>query len=333
MSDKKILIMAGGTGGHIFPALAIASEIEWLGSKNGMENDIVPKNNFKLHAVSAVGLRGKNLSSLIKAPFLLTLATFQVIKVFIKTKPDAALGMGGFASGIGGMIAWIFRVPLFIHEQNSIPGSTNKILSKFSTQTFQAFDDAFDTAIQATTVGNPVAFKVNKSNMKNKKLNLLIIGGSLGSKPINEVVTQLNIPINVWHQTGKLHFNYVQSQYQQKSAKVTAFIDDMAKAYAWADVVLCRAGAMTVSELMLNAKPSILIPLPHAIDNHQFYNAKILADNNAGILIEQKDLTLSMLEKALLNLDTSKLSIMSNNAHKLAKPNAAADIANQLLSA
>jgi UDP-N-acetylglucosamine--N-acetylmuramyl-(pentapeptide) pyrophosphoryl-undecaprenol N-acetylglucosamine transferase len=340
MSDKKILIMAGGTGGHIFPALAIASElqkhhcqIEWLGSKKGMENDIVPKNNFKLHAVSAVGLRGKSLISLIKAPFLLALATFQVIKVFIKTKPDVALGMGGFASGIGGMVAWIFRVPLFIHEQNSIPGTTNKILSKFATQTFQAFDDAFDASIQATTVGNPVAFKVNKSNIKNKKLNLLIIGGSLGSKPINEVVTQLNIPINVWHQTGKLHFNYVQSQYQQKSAKVTAFIDDMAKAYAWADVVLCRAGAMTVSELMLNAKPSILIPLPHAIDNHQFYNAKILADNNAGILIEQKDLTLPILEKALFNLDASKLSLMSNNAHKLAKPNAAADIANRLLGA
>ena len=340
MSDKKILIMAGGTGGHIFPALAIASElkkhhcqIEWLGSKKGMENDIVPKNNFKLYAVSAVGLRGKSLISLIKAPFLLALATFQVIKVFIKTKPDAALGMGGFASGIGGMIAWIFRVPLFIHEQNSIPGTTNKILSKFATQTFQAFDDAFDASIQAITVGNPVAFKVNKSNIKNKKLNLLIIGGSLGSKPINEVVTQLSIPINVWHQTGKLHFNYVQSQYQQKSAKVTAFIDDMAKAYSWADVVLCRAGAMTVSELMLNAKPSILIPLPHAIDNHQFYNAKILADNNAGILIEQKDLTLPILEKALFNLDASKLSLMSNNAHKLAKPNAAKDIANRLLSA
>jgi len=340
MSDKKILIMAGGTGGHIFPALAIASElkkyhcqIEWLGSKKGMENEIVPKNNFKLHAVNAVGLRGKRITSLIKAPFLLSLATFQVIKVFVKTRPDVALGMGGFASGIGGVIAWIFRVPLYIHEQNSIPGTTNKILSRLATQTFQAFDGAFDTATQAITVGNPVAFKVNKPTSKNKKLNLLIIGGSLGSKPINEVVTQLNIPINIWHQTGKLHFDYVQSQYQQKSAKVTAFIDDMAKAYAWADIVLCRAGAMTVSELMLNAKPSILIPLPHAIDNHQFYNAKILADNNAGILIEQKDLTLPMLEKSLLSLDTSKLSLMSDNAHKLAKPNAAADIANRLLGA
>jgi len=340
MSDKKILIMAGGTGGHIFPALAIASElkkyhcqIEWLGSKKGMENEIVPKNNFKLHAVNAVGLRGKRITSLIKAPFLLSLATFQVIKVFVKTRPDVALGMGGFASGIGGVIAWIFRVPLYIHEQNSIPGTTNKILSRLATQTFQAFDGAFDAATQAITVGNPVAFKVNKPTSKNKKLNLLIIGGSLGSKPINEVVTQLNIPINIWHQTGKLHFDYVQSQYQQKSAKVTAFIDDMAKAYAWADIVLCRAGAMTVSELMLNAKPSILIPLPHAIDNHQFYNAKILADNNAGILIEQKDLTLPMLEKSLLSLDTSKLSLMSDNAHKLAKPNAAADIANRLLGA
>ncbi len=339
-NHKKILIMAGGTGGHIFPALAIAKElkkhqcqVEWLGSKKGMENIIVPKNKLPLHTVNAVGLRGKNIISLIKAPFQLALATAQVIQVFIKTKPDIALGMGGFASGIGGVIAWIFRVPLFIHEQNAVPGTTNKLLSKLATQTLQAFDGAFDSSVQALSVGNPVAFKVSNSHTNNKKLNLLIVGGSLGSKPINEVVTQLNIPINIWHQTGQLHFDQVRSQYGQKSVKVVAFIDDMAKAYGWADVVLCRAGAMTISELMLSATPSILIPLPHAIDNHQLYNAKILADNDAGILIEQKHLTIQTLEKILLSLDKEKLASMSNHTLALAKPNAAKDIVKCLLSA
>ncbi len=335
--SKKILIMAGGTGGHIFPALAIVNElknhstnIQWLGSNTGMENEIVPKHNIKLHTVSSVGLRGKSIVSLIKAPFLLSYATLQVMGILLKFKPDIVLGMGGFSSGIGGLVAWIFRVPLVIHEQNSIPGTTNKILNKIATKTFQAFNDAFIK--NATTSGNPVAFNPVKRQNNNNKLNLLIIGGSLGSKPINDIVTQLNIDINIWHQTGRLHFDIVKAQYKNNTTKVTAFIKDMANAYAWADVVLCRAGAMTVSELMLSAMPSILIPLPHAIDNHQFYNAKILANNNAGILIEQKDLTIELLEKTLLNINKNQIKQMSTNAFKLAKPNAAKQIVDYLLT-
>ncbi|WP_428087355.1 undecaprenyldiphospho-muramoylpentapeptide beta-N-acetylglucosaminyltransferase [Candidatus Thioglobus sp.] len=340
MSDnnKKILIMAGGTGGHIFPALAIASElkkrgvsVEWLGSNQGMENTIVPKHNINLHSINSVGLRGKSLIDLIKAPFKLIIASLEAKKVFAQVRPDIVLGMGGFASGIGGFMAWIYRVPVFIHEQNAIPGTTNKLLSKIATQVFQAFDGAFDANINALTVGNPIAFKASPPNAQNKKLNLLIVGGSLGSKPINDITTQLKININIWHQTGNLHLQSVKSQYQKKSAKVTAFIDDMSKAYAWADVVLCRAGAMTVSELMLSATPSILIPLPHAIDNHQFYNAKILTDNNAGILIEQKDFSIQILEQTLLNLNDDTLSKMANNAKQLSKPNAAIDIVDTLL--
>ncbi len=332
--------MAGGTGGHIFPALAIVNElkkhnikIEWLGSKHGMENTIVPKYGIKLHRVNAVGLRGKNMISLIKAPFQLALASIQVAKVFARIKPDVVLGMGGFASGIGGLMAWLYRVPLFIHEQNSIPGTTNRLLSKIAKQSFQAFDHSFKPSINALTVGNPVVFTAKKSGSDNKKLNLLIIGGSLGAKPINEVVTQLEIKVNIWHQTGQLHFKNVQSQYSNKPVKITAFIDDMAKAYAWADVVLCRAGAMTVSELMLSATPSILIPLPYAIDNHQFYNAKILADAKAGILIEQQNLSVDLLEKTLLDLEQTTLNKMSANALTLAKPNAAIEISNYLLDA
>jgi len=184
-TTKKILIIAGGTGGHIFPALAIANElknhsakVEWLGSNRGMENTLVPKHGITLHTVSAVGLRGKSILNLIKAPFLLSLALFQTIKIFIKLKPDVALGMGGFASGIGGVIAWVFRVPLIIHEQNSIPGTTNKFLSKIAIQTFQAFDNSFNQSVNAITSGNPVLFKPKKKTSANKKLNLLIIGGS-----------------------------------------------------------------------------------------------------------------------------------------------------------
>ncbi|WXT99834.1 MAG: UDP-N-acetylglucosamine--N-acetylmuramyl-(pentapeptide) pyrophosphoryl-undecaprenol N-acetylglucosamine transferase [Catillopecten margaritatus gill symbiont] len=328
--------MAGGTGGHIFPALAIAKEldkhsvnVEWLGSKKGMENTLVPKHHIKLHSVNAIGLRGKNLLTLIKAPFLLSFAVLQTFAVFMRVKPDVVLGMGGFASGIGGVVAWLLRIPLIIHEQNSIPGTTNKSLAKLAKKIFQAFEGAF---VDATTSGNPVAFKPKDNHKKGEKLNLLIVGGSLGSKPINDIVSQLTIDINIWHQTGKQHLDTVTAQYGNKNVKMTAFIDDMAAAYAWADVVLCRAGAMTVSELMLAAKPSILIPLPHAIDNHQFYNAKILADRQAGILIEQKDLTLEGLEKVLLDLDTEKLQNLSNNAKQLAKPNAATEISAYLLA-
>jgi len=328
---KTILIMAGGTGGHIFPALAIVKElsrrsvtIEWLGSKHGMENTLVPKHSISLHTVSAVGLRGKNIISLIKAPFLLGLAFIQTVRVFTKVKPDMVLGMGGFASGIGGVVAWLLRIPLVIHEQNSVPGTTNKLLLKVATQAFQAFDNTFE---QSTNV----LFKPKKKSANNKKLNLLIVGGSLGSKPINNIVTQLNIDINIWHQTGKQHLDAVKAKYNNKNAKVEAFIDDMAKAYAWADIVLCRAGAMTISELMLSAKPSILIPLPHAIDNHQFYNAKILSDHSAGILIEQKDLSLKLLEKTLLDVDDMQIQQMSDNAKQLAKPEAAKMISDYLL--
>lgn len=339
MSNAKvILIMAGGTGGHIFPALAIAEElkkhsidIEWLGTKNGMENTLIPKHDIRLHRVSAVGLRGKNLLSLIKAPFLLALAMVQTFRVFRRIKPTVVLGMGGFISGIGGVVAWLLRIPLVIHEQNSISGTTNRSLAKIATQVFQAFDGAFsDEAV--ITSGNPVLFKPKKNDKNNQTLNLLIIGGSLGSKPINNIASQLTININIWHQTGQQHLNTVSAKYNNKEAKVVAFIDDMAQAYAWADVVLCRSGAMTVSELMLAAKPSILIPLPHAIDNHQFYNAKILADNQAGILIEQKNLSLEKLEQTLLKLKTKDIQTMAKNAKQLAKPDAVKLISAYLLA-
>lgn len=339
-TKKTVLIMAGGTGGHIFPALAVVNtlkqhrvNIEWLGSKYGMENILVPKHGITLHKVNTVGLRGKNMLSLIKAPFLLALTFIHTIKLFVLIKPNVVLGMGGFASGVGGVVAWLLRIPLVIHEQNAIAGTTNKLLAKIATQTFQAFEGTF--AKNALTSGNPVIFTAVKKNSNNHKLNLLIIGGSLGSKPINDVVTQLKLDINIWHQTGQKNLESVKTQYQNNSVKVVkvnAFIDNMAAAYAWADIVLCRAGAMTISELMLSATASILVPLPHAIDNHQYHNAKILADNHAGILLEQKDLSVKWLEKILLNINDKQIEQMSENALKLVKPSAAITIAEYLLN-
>lgn len=333
---KTILIMAGGTGGHIFPALAINKalkthpvHVEWLGSPNGMETTLVPKHGIKLHTISTLGLRGKPIISLLKAPFLLSLAFFQAIKLFVRIKPDVVLGMGGFATGIGGVVAWLFRIPLVIHEQNAIAGTTNKLLSKIASQVFQAVAGTFNNAI---TCGNPVLFSPANPPHKDGRLNLLIIGGSLGSKPINEVATQLKLDINIWHQTGLANLARVKAQYANSTVKLSAFIEDMAAAYAWADMVLCRAGAMTISELMLSATASILVPLPHAIDNHQFYNAKILADNNAGILIEQAQLSVELLEQTLLSITPAQIQQISANAFKLAKPNAADEIANYLLS-
>ena len=339
--SKKILIMAGGTGGHIFPALAIARElkkhlidIKWLGSKNGMENTLVAKYGYQLFSVSSVGLRNKNIIHLLKAVFLLMYAFIQTIKIFIKIKPDIVLGMGGFTSGIGGIIAFIMRIPLAIHEQNSVVGTTNKILAKIATQVFQAFDNTFAVAIKAKTVGNPVLFKPQKKISNKNQLNLLVLGGSLGAKPINDVVIKLNLDINIWHQSGTHHQKIVKSKYNainKKNVKVDAFIDNIEIAYAWADIIICRAGAMTISEIMLSGSASILIPLPFAVDNHQYYNSKILVDNKAAILIEQKDLSPDKLHKILSNIDNQKINEMGKNAISLARPNSAKNIVKHLL--
>jgi UDP-N-acetylglucosamine--N-acetylmuramyl-(pentapeptide) pyrophosphoryl-undecaprenol N-acetylglucosamine transferase len=321
--SKTVLIMAGGTGGHIFPALAIANElnkrsanIQWLGSTRGMENSLVPKYGITLHTVSAVGLRGKNLFSLLKAPFLLNLAFFQTIMVFVKTKPDVVLGMGGFASGIGGVVAWMLRIPLVIHEQNSIPGTTNKLLSKIATQTFQAFEHTFDKTIAAITSGNPISFTAQQKSPRSQPLNLLVLGGSLGAKSINEAIPKLETELNIWHQTGKQHLDSAERSYQGKNAKISAFIDDMAQAYAWADIIICRCGAMTISELIATGSVAILIPFPYAIDDHQTENAKILSEQNAGVLLPQTELSAQKLDEILSEIDLDAMSSAINRFKK-----------------
>ncbi len=352
----KVLIAAGGTGGHIFPALAVAQmldkksnvDIIWLGSYFGMEGAILSKYPYLLYQVTSVGLRGKKLSALLKAPFLLSWAFIKTIYIFFKIKPDIVLAMGGFSAGVSGVVAKLFTIPLFIHEQNAVAGFTNRILSKIATRTYQAFDDSFaDKKINAITSGNPIAFKPQKKPSKKNKLtekqpqinNVLVLGGSLGAKAINKIIPQLNTTLNLYHQTGRTHVETVKDAYRlssnlenAKRAKIVAFIDDMPSAYAWADIVICRAGAMTISELMLCGSVSILIPFPHAIDNHQSANAQILTKADAAILLPESKLNPKNLDNILINLADKTRIQMSKNTRRLAKPDAVKIIVDDLLS-
>ena len=338
--SKKVLIMAGGTGGHIFPALAIANElkargaiIEWLGGKNGLEDSLVPKHGYYLNRVYSSGLRGKSPVKILKAFFFLGLGLIQTIIVFIKFRPNSVIGMGGYVSGIGGLISKILFIPLIIHEQNTIPGATNRLLSKLAKKNFQAFENTFDKAVNATTVGNPLLFKPKSKKTPQSVQNLLILGGSLGAKKINEIAVQIKTPLNIWHQTGAKHFNDVKNSYNKdfySNLKIEPFIEDMAKAYAWADVVICRAGAMTVSELIASKTIAILIPFPYAVDDHQSMNAKHLSKNGAGILIKESNLSADLIDEELSKLNSEKLQEITMKLGLLSVPNSEMIIADYL---
>ncbi len=339
--SKKILIMAGGTGGHIFPALAIAKElenkgavIEWLGGKKGMESTLVPKHGFHFNGVYSSGLRGKKLTTLFKAIFLLSFGLLQTILVFVRFRPNKVIGMGGYASGVGGIVSKIFFTPLIIHEQNTIPGTTNKLLSKIAKKCFQAFDNTFHKDVHAITTGNPILFTPNSKVAPDSVKNILILGGSLGAKKINQTIPNIKAPLNIWHQTGEKHINEVRALYANSihsKVKIEAFIDNMAEAYAWADLVICRAGAMTVSELIASKTIAILIPFPFAIDNHQTVNAQHLSKNGAGILVTEADFNSARIEKELLALDSKKLDEMTKKLELLSVPNPQMIIADYLL--
>ncbi|MGE4594868.1 MAG: undecaprenyldiphospho-muramoylpentapeptide beta-N-acetylglucosaminyltransferase [Gammaproteobacteria bacterium] len=347
MSDKlaikrpRILIMAGGTGGHIFPALAIAAElknrgahVEWLGTKQGMENTLVPKHGYQLHRVSSSGIRGKSITTLFKAFFILILSFFQILLVFIKIRPNQVIGMGGYASGIGGVVARMLFIPLAIHEQNTIPGTTNLILSRLSRRTFQAFKNSFKAEVGAITVGNPLSFAAKPKESPKSVSNLLVLGGSLGAKKINETVAKITTPVNIWHQTGKQHLDSTKALYQNHSGtelKVEAFIESMNEAYQWADVVICRAGAMTVSELIATKSIAILVPFPFAVDDHQNANAKYLTNVGAGILLQEKNLNEKAIDEILQSLDETQLRVMSDILETLQQPSPARVIADYLL--
>jgi UDP-N-acetylglucosamine--N-acetylmuramyl-(pentapeptide) pyrophosphoryl-undecaprenol N-acetylglucosamine transferase len=354
MTTKRVLIMAGGTGGHIFPALAVADElraagveVHWLGTAQGLEEKIIPKANIPLHHIRISGLRRSGKLALLTVPFKLLLATWQALRIMIKLKPQAILGMGGFVSGPGGIAAFLLRKKLVIHEQNAIVGFTNRQLAKIARRVFQAYANTFASKYQPQTIGNPVRQSLlnlptpaERYAKRDNALRILVIGGSQGAHTINEclqaTVTQLagKIPFILRHQTGKADQPALQAYYQQHNLNANAleFIDDMAEAYAWADVIICRAGALTIAEIMAVGIPSILIPFPFAVDDHQTYNAQPLVANGAAILIQQTELTPARLVTILIELQQQpqRLLDMANAAYNLRKANATKDVAEYL---
>lgn len=337
----NVMIMAGGTGGHVFPALAVAGalrdlghEVSWLGTEQGIEARVVPEAGIEIDWLSVSGLRGKGLRSLLSAPFMLLKACWQAFVILRQRKPDVVLGLGGFVAGPGGLMARLSGLPLIIHEQNRVPGTTNRMLSMIATKVLEAFPESFEMKKQAICTGNPLrkeieALALNSSKKENKRFHLLVLGGSLGAAVLNETVPAAlnrlsNLEnIEVRHQSGERTINQARKAYDNVNVDVTicAFIKEMAEAYRWADLVICRAGAMTVSELSAVSLPGILVPLPYAIDDHQSANARYLADVGAAIIIPQCELSTQNLADKLggLMANSERLLEMGREAARMAK--------------
>jgi len=341
--DKRIVIMAGGTGGHIFPALAVAQELQkqhwqvsWVGTEHGMENQIVPQNNLEIDFLSVNGLRGKGRLALIKMPFMLVKACLEARKILQARKPNVVLGMGGFVAGPGGLMAKLMGIPLVIHEQNRIPGTTNRLLAKVAKKVLQAFPGSFPVKAQAICTGNPLRadfLKQYKCEQRatDSSLRLLVVGGSLGAQRLNQVMPEaakLLDNVIIRHQTGAKMQAEVEQSYQAKNvqATVTAFIDDMSEAYQWADVVVCRAGAMTISEVAAMGVPAVLVPYPYAIDDHQTANAEFLVEAGAAVIIQQDKLKIGYLAETIKDLMKNK-ETMALAAKQSAKLDATQQVA------
>ncbi|AFJ02038.1 UDP-N-acetylglucosamine--N-acetylmuramyl- (pentapeptide) pyrophosphoryl-undecaprenol N-acetylglucosamine transferase [Methylophaga frappieri] len=351
---KKVLIMAGGTGGHVFPALAVAEvlrdqqvSVAWIGTRRGIEYRLVPEAGITLHCISAQGLRGNGLTGWLMAPLRLLKAIAEARKIIKAFQPDVVLGLGGFASGPGGVAAWLSRIPVVIHEQNAIAGLTNKLLAPLSKQVLLGFENSF-SGKKTTWVGNPVrqqiesmAVPAERFSGRQGPLKILVLGGSLGAQSLNRVVpaavaclAESQRPV-IQHQCGEKHLSMAQQAYQdaEVSAQVVTFITDMAAAYAEADLVICRAGALTVAEIAAAGVAAILVPYPYAVDDHQTANASALADCGAAILVDDKTLTVAALS-ALLNdfsQDRQRLLTMAENARTLARTGSANAIAARCL--
>lgn len=376
MEMKTVLIMAGGTGGHIFPALAVAEElqlkgarIEWLGTRKGLEARLVPEHHYPINYIDIGGLRGKGVATMILLPIRLLKALMQTFTVYKKIKPNVVLGMGGFVTGPGGVVAWLMGKPLVLHEQNAIPGLTNKILFSLAKKVFAAFPGAFKAHKKLSIIGNPVRKEIvniaePEQRSKGESLNaddlqsgttlkLLIIGGSLGATALNERVPEALEwlshhvcdakiefeAIHVRHQCGEKHVDATRENYQwlerqendHISVQVLPFIKDMAANYQWADLVICRSGALTVSEIAAAGVASLLVPYPYAVDDHQTANAAYLANEGAAFLVQQKELDKERLAEILMKLDSNTIGQMAIKARQLAITHAAQVVAEECL--
>jgi UDP-N-acetylglucosamine--N-acetylmuramyl-(pentapeptide) pyrophosphoryl-undecaprenol N-acetylglucosamine transferase len=346
MSSRPIMILAGGTGGHVYPALAVAralqqqsQEVVWLGTHRGIESRVVPEAGIPIEWVTVSGLRGKGLLALVLAPFKLIYALSQSLLIMWKHRPAAVLGMGGFVSGPGGVAAWLTRRPLVIHEQNAISGLTNRLLARLARVVLQAFPGSFNAKVNAETVGNPVRADIASIDEPGMRfagregpIRLLILGGSLGALALNKIVPAAlallpddSRPL-VRHQTGERTLSDARDAYEQHGidADLSPYIEDMAEAYAWADLVICRAGALTVAELSAAGVPAIFVPFPSAVDDHQTANAQPMADAGAATVVQQSELSDESLAGILKSWLGSRDALLerARKSRLLARPDA-----------
>ncbi len=351
MSTRTLVVMAGGTGGHIMPGLAVAHEMKargwrvlWLGNPDRMEGRLVPEHGFELLPLRFSGLRGKGLAALIKLPFTLSKACLQARRALANAQADVVLGMGGYVAFPGGMMARLAGIPLVVHEQNAVAGTANRWLARVARKVLAGFPGALHGAVM---VGNPVreSFKTlpaaaERYAGRQGPLRLLVVGGSLGASILNEVVPQALAQLShdarpvVTHQAGSQHIAVLEDRYREcgVEARCIAFIDDMAQAMADADIVVCRAGAMTVAEVAAAGVAALFIPLPHAIDDHQTANARYLADCKGAWLQPQGDFTPEWLADWLRSQDRSQLADVAQHAHQhacLSATQAIADVCEQ----
>jgi UDP-N-acetylglucosamine--N-acetylmuramyl-(pentapeptide) pyrophosphoryl-undecaprenol N-acetylglucosamine transferase len=349
MSDQayqgmNVVVMAGGTGGHVFPALSVAEQLRqggakvcWLGTARGIEADLVPKAGIELNCLTIEGVRGRGLKTLIKAPFMLLAAVMQARKILKREGANVVLGLGGFASGPGGVAAKTLGIPVVIHEQNAVAGTTNRWLAKVARFCLEAFPGSLPNAVH---VGNPVRAEIGavaaaQLQADERRPRVLVLGGSLGALALNQLVPEAVALMDkalrpeIVHQCGKRHVEAAQQGYDAAGveARVLPFIDDMAQAYEWADFVICRAGALTVSELTMAGRAAMLVPYPYAIDDHQAKNAEWLVANGAGLMCRQEQLTAETLKEIIELAGTRRAVEMAANAKQLAMPEAAQQVA------
>ena len=354
---KTVMIMAAGTGGHVFPALAVAErlrqqgvEVHWLATPSGMEHRLVGAKNIPLHPIDIQGLRGNGIKRLVVAPFKIMRATLAAMRLMRLLKIDAVIGFGGYVAGPGGLAARLLGLPLVVHEQNAIAGFTNTQLARIATLVLQAFPNTFPHSAKIKTTGNPVRQDIASlpepatryDQRGNRPLTILIVGGSLGAQALNERVPEalalLNMPLNVMHQCGQQQLESTQQRYaalnkNQLDVQVVPFVEDMAQAYANADLMICRAGALTVTEVATAGVAAIFVPLPSAVDDHQTANARYLADHDAAVICPQASLTAQSLSAALAPLMTrSVLKEMAIKAKQQAHPHATQQVTDLLLS-
>ena len=345
---KSILIMAGGTGGHIFPGLAVAEQMRaagwdvvWMGARGGMEERLVPRHGHRTAWIRAKAARGKGVLQKLLLPANLLYSFWESARTIRRLKPDVVLGLGGYVAFPGGMMASLLNRPLALHEQNAIAGLANRVLAQVSEKVMVAFPDALKGA---EWTGNPIRSEIAaiappevRFQGRAGPLRILIVGGSLGAQALNEALPRalslLQERPRVVHQAGEKHIETLKKNYAEArvEGELVAFIDDMARRYAEADLVICRAGAVTIAELSAGGMASILVPFPHAVDDHQTANARFLSERGAAVLIQQRDLSPEKLAALIRSMDRARLLDMAKKARALGKPDAARIVAQRCM--